>query len=85
MQGHPAFAGMRAADIRASVLAGKRPPLPPTLHPGIAHVINCCWAQDPGARPPFAAVLQLLEAVQRAALPAGMQTTTTMPGNYWML
>jgi hypothetical protein len=89
VQGRPAFAGMRAADIRATVLAGMRPPLPSTLHPDIAHVISSCWAQEADARPPFAAVLQRLEAVQRAlhdtmTTTAGAQTTT-WAGRYWAM
>lgn len=32
---------------------GLRPTLPPTCHPGIARVIQDCWAEDPTGRPSF--------------------------------
>jgi hypothetical protein len=65
-QGRHAYPSMRAADIRACVLGGRRPPMAAALHPDIAHIIGRCWSQSATARPPFSLIIMLLEAVQQS-------------------
>jgi hypothetical protein len=81
-QGRHAYPFMRAADIRACVLGGRRPPMAAALHPDIAHIIGRCWSQSATARPPFSLIIMLLEAVQQslhdsadAVTNAGITTT----------
>jgi len=53
--------------------SGIRPDLPPTAPHGVCDIIQCCWQQDPHARPSFATVCTLLEA--RGASLAAQATT----------
>eukprot|EP01105_Mastigella_eilhardi_P010733 TRINITY_DN2496_c0_g2_i2.p1 TRINITY_DN2496_c0_g2~~TRINITY_DN2496_c0_g2_i2.p1 ORF type:complete len:808 (-),score=197.86 TRINITY_DN2496_c0_g2_i2:76-2499(-) len=48
------------------VCSGKRLPLPEGLHPGIADVVQKCWAHAPTDRPTFAEVSALLLPVFQA-------------------
>eukprot|EP00727_Mastigamoeba_balamuthi_P011117 m51a1_g6628 putative tyrosine (1129) ;mRNA; f:61481-66260 len=58
-EGHVSF--WKSAEIRAFVLEGKRPPIPPQIPRPCVDLITLCWAQDPAARLGFTDVLQRLE------------------------
>jgi serine/threonine-protein kinase CTR1 len=77
--GRPAYMGLQQAEVCSMVAAGERAPIPSTVPPEVAAIIQDCWAQDPDDRPPFSTVLPQLEMVVLEMEPAH----TTMD-NTWM-
>jgi serine/threonine protein kinase len=52
--------GLKISSVCAAVKAvqaGKRPPIPASIHPKIRDIITKCWHPYPGSRPPVAGVL----------------------------
>jgi hypothetical protein len=65
-----AYPGLSKGDVGRRVAAGARPGFPPGAPPGYERLARDCWAADPAARPPMAAVLARLGALaDRASAP----------------
>jgi serine/threonine-protein kinase TNNI3K len=58
-----------AYQLVTAVRRGVRPNIPPTMVPEVAALIRECWAQDPEARPTFAAVFERIRAIDYRILP----------------
>ncbi|GFH22513.1 protein kinase domain-containing protein, partial [Haematococcus lacustris] len=59
------FSNMSVPEIRADVLAGKRPDVPMSCPSTLQDIITKCWAQDAASRPSFDRVLELLKTAAK--------------------
>ncbi|KAJ9515751.1 hypothetical protein QJQ45_008633 [Haematococcus lacustris] len=59
------FSNMSVPEIRADVLAGKRPDVPMSCPSTLQDIITKCWAQDAASRPSFDRVLELLKGAAK--------------------
>ncbi|EFJ44528.1 hypothetical protein VOLCADRAFT_76279 [Volvox carteri f. nagariensis] len=57
----PPFNGMPLGDVRAAVLAGKRPDVPLSCSKALTDIIKKCWAAESAARPSFVQINDLLK------------------------
>ncbi|KAJ3193803.1 hypothetical protein HK101_004067 [Irineochytrium annulatum] len=55
--------GVPIRTICDSVIAGRRLAYPPTWDEQYQKLVECCWSQDPGVRPPFAKIVKILEKI----------------------
>ncbi|GLC53675.1 hypothetical protein PLESTB_000775200 [Pleodorina starrii] len=62
----PPFAGMPLPEVRAAVLAGKRPEVPLSCPRVITDIIKKCWAADSTARPSFLQINDMLKEASKA-------------------
>lgn len=63
-QKHAYEGWVRTPDEYAQgIFEGRRPPLPPQLHPEVGSIVSRCWAQDPAQRPTFAVLVDELSAL----------------------
>jgi hypothetical protein len=53
-------------EIKAAVLAGRRPEESLSCPPALAALVRACWAAEPAARPSAAGLLEQLRALQAA-------------------
>jgi len=60
----PTFNPAAAQAFAARVADGYRRPLPASVTPAVARVIEACWAPDPAARPTAGAVVAALVAAE---------------------
>jgi serine/threonine protein kinase len=66
------YAGFTPLQAAVGVVQkGLRPTIPEGCHPVLARVMASCWAADPAARPDFARLMTVLEAVASEPLPLG--------------
>jgi serine/threonine protein kinase len=47
----------------AAVIDGKRPEIPENVESGVAELIESCWSQAPGERPPFGEICERLKGM----------------------
>ncbi|GAB2298940.1 Serine/threonine-protein kinase ht1 [Dionaea muscipula] len=56
------FQGMTPVQAAFAVAEkNERPPLPASCQPALAHLIKCCWAENPSKRPDFSYIVSTLE------------------------
>lgn len=58
---------------------GFRPDLPATWPPGLASLVQSCWAADPAARPTAAEVARQLQALKEGGDVAAMDAAKVVP------
>lgn len=65
--GMPPYHNILPQDVPGLVIAGARPPIPPSIPADVARVIQMCWSHSPRSRPTAHAVLDALAPTPRAS------------------
>ncbi|CAM8997671.1 unnamed protein product [Rhodiola kirilowii] len=47
------------------VQKGLRPPIPKNAHPKLTELLHRCWLKDPGSRPDFTEIIEILETIAK--------------------
>jgi len=59
--GHPPWPGLSGLDaVTKAALDGERPRVPRNVDARLARLMCICWDEEPGARPPFGTILEIL-------------------------